>query len=209
MRKPLPSKPRKPRRNFFDFTSKLTPDSKTSQLELHLGALFDHGVNFRDRIITLTGEVNSDMFSLVDAALSEMEAHSRKAITIRINSEGGGVYDALAIVGRIKSCKCKVVTEGFGCIMSAATLILACGEERRISSLAWFMSHESSYSVTGRHKEVMDFVKQSEREEQQWAARMAEHSNEDSKFWREVHANADAYFDAEQLMSMGVVDEII
>ena len=67
-----------------------------------------------------------------------------KAITIRLHSEGGSVYEALAIVGRIEKCKCQIITEGYGAIMSAATLILASGDKRRISRLAWFMVHESN-----------------------------------------------------------------
>lgn len=199
----------KPSKNFFDFTSRQNPDAKTSQLELHLGALFDHGVNFRDRVITISSEIDSDLFKLVDGALSEMEAHSRKAVTIRINSEGGSVYDALAIVGRLKASKCKIVTEGYGCIMSAASLILACGKERKVSDLAWFMVHESSYEVQGKHSEVRDYVKQAEREENQWAECMASYSQRDSKFWRDVQAKKDAYFSAEELKELGVVDELI
>jgi ATP-dependent protease ClpP protease subunit len=205
---PKPKKTIKPERNFFDFTSKQTADSKSTQLELHLDALFDHGVNFRDRVITISSEIDEATFLLVDAALSEMEAHSRKAITIRINSGGGTTYDALAIVGRVKSSKCKIITEGYGCIMSAATLILACGKYRRVSDIAWFMVHESSYLVEGKHKEHREVVRQMEREENQWAECMARFSNNDAKYWRTVHADKDTYFSAQELLGLGVVDEV-
>lgn len=203
--KPLSLKPRKN----FDFNTKSVSDAKVTQLGIHLETLFDRGVNFRDRIITLTGEVEEPMFDLVDAALSEMESDSRKAVTIRINSPGGSTYEALAIIGRLKASKCKIITEGYGHIMSAATLILACGDERRISTYSWFMTHEASYEVTGKHKEIKNTVAQVEREETQWAKWMEQFTKKDEKFWKKVASDRDAYYSPEELLELGVIDEII
>jgi ATP-dependent protease ClpP protease subunit len=149
------------------------------------------------------------MFDIVDAALSEMESDSRKSITVRINSLGGSVYEALAIVGRLKASKCKIVTEGYGAIMSAATLILACGAERRMSKFAWFMWHEASYGIEGRHKDIKDAVAQAEKEEDKWAEWMSQFSKKDAKYWRKIAAEKDAYFTPEELLTMKVIDEII
>ena len=110
---------------------KKTQDNE--RLELHLKYLFDQAINFKDRVITIDSDIDGELFAWIDAALTELESHSRKAITVRIRSEGGDVYKALAIIGRLKKSKCQIVTEGYGCIMSAATMILACGDIRRIS----------------------------------------------------------------------------
>lgn len=193
----------------FDIGGKQSADTKLTQLGIHLETLLQHGINFRDRIITIKEEIDADLFGKIDAALSEMESDNRKAITIRINSEGGSVYDALAIVGRLKSSKCRIITIGFGAVMSAATLILACGDERKMSDLAWFMHHESQYAVEGSHKQIQDAVAQAEKEENQWAKWMGEYSNKDAKFWRKVASDKDAYFTAQELLDLGVIDEIL
>jgi ATP-dependent protease ClpP protease subunit len=206
MRKP--KKNLKPRR-MFDFSGKQNADAKMTQLGIHLETLLEHGINFRDRIITIKEEIDSDLFGKIDAALSEMESDNRRAITIRINSEGGSVYDALAIVGRLKSSKCRIITVGFGAVMSAATLILACGDERIMSDIAWFMHHESQYAVEGSHSQVVDAVAQAEKEENQWAAAMESYSKKDAKFWRKVAKDKNAYFTAQELLDMGVIDELI
>lgn len=203
-----PKKILSPRRN-FDFAGKGTVEAKVSQLGIHLETLFERGVNFRDRIITINNEIDSAEFQKIDAGLSEMESDSRKSVTIRINSPGGSVYDALAIIGRLKASKCKIITEGFGHIMSAATLILACGDERRMSKFAWFMIHEASYSVDGKHKEIKAAVAQNEREEIQWAKWMEEFSERDAKFWKKTADEKDTYYTPEELKELGVVDEII
>lgn len=198
----------KPRRN-FDFNTKTSADAKVTQLGIHLETLLEHGINFRDRIITITNEIDSDEFLRIDAALSEMESDSRKSVTIRINSPGGTVYDALAIVGRITNSKCKIITEGYGHVMSAATLILACGDERKLSKFAWFMCHEASYAVDGKHTDIKRAVLQAEKEEQHWSKWMEEFSNKDSKFWQKVASEQDTYYSASELLELGIVDEII
>ena len=66
--------------------------------KLRLDYLFDQGVNFVDRVIQINEEIDAHSFAFIDAALSELERASKKTITIRINSPGGSVYDALAMI---------------------------------------------------------------------------------------------------------------
>lgn len=173
-----------------------------------LSYLFDYGVDFQRRIINLTGDVDQSMYELLDAAMTEMEAESRATITIKINSPGGETYQAMAIVGRIRESKCKIVTKGYGEVMSAATLILACGDLRLMSRHGFFMYHETSYELEGRHSSNRATVHQIEKEEKFWANCMAEFSKKSSDYWLKNGVGKDAYFSAEQLVSMGVVDEL-
>ena len=205
---PVPRKRRAGRNNLGVNQARLS-DSKLSGISLHLEYLFEYGVNFKDRIITLSDSIEPPMFDFVDAALSEMESMNGKAVTIRIKSEGGDVYDAMAIVGRMKRSKCKIITEGYGAIMSAATLILAAGNKRRISQYAVFMHHEAWYHLaTARHSEQQATVKQMETEEKLWSKWMATFSGKTEKFWYEKGKHMDAYFTPEQLLKFGVVEEV-
>lgn len=176
---------------------------------LMLQYAFEQGVNFEKRTILICGEIDSDTFQKVDAALTEMESDSGKSITIKINSAGGDVYNALAIIGRMKASKCKVNTEGYGHIMSAAVAILAAGKKRKMSSVAWGMVHQASYEMAGsvaKHKEVLE---QSEREENQWAEIMSLCSTETKDFWIEACSRKDKYMKCEEMFELGVIDEII
>lgn len=184
-------------------------DTTLTKIALHYEYLFEWDVNFKDRVITISNDIDSDEFARIDAALTEMETDSRKKITIRINSPGGYVYDALAIVGRIKKSKCQIITEGYGKVMSAATLILAAGNKRKVSELCWFMWHEASYElIEGRHSEHKAVVKQEEREHLQWAKWMAYFTKKSKKFWLTQGIHIDAYFDAKELVKLGVADEL-
>lgn len=176
---------------------------------LNLKYWVEHGVNIKTRTILLTGSVDSDMFSLVETALTELERYNQRTVTIRINSEGGDVTDALAIVGRIRNSKVRIIVEAYGACQSAATLILAAGDKRRISRYCLFMHHESSYSAEGRHSNIKAEVMEMDRQEKLWARWMGEFSLKPAEFWENKGRFTDIYFTPEQLLALGVVDSII
>lgn len=192
------------------FSAKKPADTTLTLKALQMEYYLSFGINLRDRVLTLTGPIEQPMFDLVDVAMSEFEADGKSNVTVRIHSEGGSVYEALAIIGRLKGSKVsKITTEGYGQIMSAATMILACGEERRISKYAYFMHHESGYGVeyakTSEHKDILEQV---EREDSDWARWMAGFSKKSAKFWKETGCRKDAYFNPDELIRLGVADEI-
>ena len=174
-------------RSFVNFSNTSNKEDKLSLYKLHLDLIFDYGINFKERIIVLSSDIEEGLFDFVDSALTEMESQGRGKIIVKINSYGGDLYEALAIVGRIQKTKNKniqVITEGYGKVMSASTLILASGTKRRISKYAFFMHHSSSYGVKGRHEDIKDYVNQAEKENKLWNKWIAELSKKSAKFWK-------------------------
>lgn len=206
--KPLKKQIRKPRRSLSSLGTRTNVDAKLTQAALFLEYSFGFAVDFKNRIISITGDIDKETFEVFEAAMTEMESQSRSTITIKINSPGGEVYQALAIVGRLKESKCNVVTRGYGHIMSAATLILAAGNKRYVSKFAFFMHHESSYEVEGKHSDVKNEVRQMELEEQHWAGWMSEFTSKTKEFWSKTGVGSNAYFSAAQLVKLGVADEL-
>lgn len=199
-----------PKRNAnLQVSSKASVESKLNYAALLLSYAFEYGVDFDNRVITLTGDIQHGWFDIVDAALTQMEAASKSKVTVRINSGGGDTYEAMAVVGRLTTAKCHIVTEGFGHVMSAATLILACGDKRRMHKYCRFMWHEASYGLEGKHSENKHAVKMIEAEEKLWCEVMAEYSDKDIKYWNKEGISLDRFFWAEELLQLGVIDEII
>jgi ATP-dependent protease ClpP protease subunit len=191
------------------FEAKKVEEGHLTRLDLHLKFAFEYGANFRDRIITLDREIDSGSFTFVSAALTEMEKTNKRRVTLHINSPGGSVYDALAIVGRLKASPCNIITEIYGQCMSAATLIAACGSYRRMSRYAFFMHHQSTYGFSGKHEEAKVLFEQQEREERSWANWMAEFSKMDDDFWYQIVKSGDVYYSPEECLKLGLIDEII
>ena len=185
------------------------PESENESLRLEYA--FEKGINFKDRIIQLTGEIDPNgSFDYLDAALTEMERTSKKAITIKINSEGGSAFEALAMVDRIRESKCQIITKAYGMAQSAAGLILAAGDKRYIGANAWFMYHESIYGLAPKdHSSQIESIEQAKREESAWATAMAKFTNQPVEFWESAAHKSNFYLDAEQCLLYGVVDGII
>jgi ATP-dependent Clp protease protease subunit len=185
--------------------------------KMRLDYAFEQGIDFRNRVIRVTGpigtpgpfDISFTTFDMVDAAMTEMEKQSNDPVTIRINSPGGEVYEGLAIVGRLSASPCQIITESYGHTMSAATLITACGDIRKMSKYTIAMFHQCSYGLQGSHEEVKQEVEQMEREEKLWAKWMANLSKKSEKFWFTAVKKKNVYLTAEEMLKYGVIDEII
>jgi ATP-dependent Clp protease protease subunit len=174
-----------------------------------LDTLFNQGLDLENRVITIEGEIEEGYFSYLDSAMSALElTDSETPITIRLSTPGGSVYSGWAMVARIESSPCDVIVEGFGAVMSMGTILLAAGDKRRISRHASFMYHCSSYGVSDRHTQIKHLVKQGEKDELHTARYMSERSKKPVAFWKKLGADVDAYLTPEELLEIGIIDEI-
>src|SRR5574344_982466 len=81
-----------------------------------------------DRIIFLSGEVNTDLANYIIAQLIYLEAKdSNKDIYLYINSPGGSISDGMAIFDTMNYIKCDVATIGLGLAASMAAFLVAAG----------------------------------------------------------------------------------
>lgn len=200
-------------------------DSKKTEFEQekhNFEVSLEHGIDFKNRIIRVTGSIGdcssplvggSDEyfdFNLLDIALTRMEEESTELpITIKVNSEGGIVYEAFAMIGRIKASPCPIITEGYGCVMSAATLILMSGDHRKLSRYCCTMFHAMQYGTNGDHADIKEHVAQAEKEMKNLARYYEEFSTESSSFWTRKIKKKEFYPSAEEMLKLGAIDEVI
>lgn len=190
--------------------SALEIDSKNQELEsLNLSFAFEQDLDVKNRVIRIDSELDENAFSCFDAALTALENINKRGITVRICSYGGDMYNALGIVGRIRSSKCKITTEGYGAMMSGASLILASGHKRKMSYLSELMHHEPSYDSSGRKSEIEAETAQLKRTWDMWCNALEEFTKTPSSFWLEKGVHTDSYFTAKQCLELGVIDSII
>jgi len=179
-----------------------------------VGAYFDHGVDITNRFIFLTGEIDEHSSGNVIQGMYLMDQQNEKhdPIELRISSYGGDVYDMMGVHDVTRTLKSPVHTFGIGKIMSAATLLVACGEKgnRWCGPNTTFMVHVPWWGSNGenlnQHNGHLEHVKKFW---ERWYDLMAKYTNKPKSFWKKLCAKPhDAYFGAEEALEWGVIDNI-
>lgn len=111
----------------------------------------------KERIIFLTGGVEDQVASLICAQLLFLESENpNKDIAFYINSPGGVVTSAFAMMDTMNYIKCNVATLCIGQAASAGSLLLTCGEKGKRYSLpnARVMIHQPSGGAQGMASDI-------------------------------------------------------
>lgn len=184
-------------------------NSVVDLLALRNELFISSGIDLGSRSIQIIGDIDENMFRKVETGISLLEDGCRKAITLKINSNGGSPEDAMAIVGRMQASNCQIITEGYGMIASAATLIFVAGNKRKMSEYAKFMTHQCGYELGGKHIEVYRYVMEQEKNERIAAEFMEKFSTKTAEFWYALNKNGkDTYFTAKECLEHGLIEEI-
>lgn len=177
--------------------------------DVHYENIFDRHVNFRERVIYLNDDVDEFSLELLKA-FDEMERSPDAPIRIEVSSYGGSVYDMLGMIDRIRSSPCHVITRGFGKIMSAATFILASGDERIMGANSWLMIHQISAWLRGTLTDLKIELKHTETLESQMNKLYEQLSGNRTKARTfEKLCSKDCYLTAEETMKLGLIDKVL
>lgn len=178
--------------------------------DVHYENIFDRHINFRERVIYLNDDVDESSLGLILKAFDEMENQKDLPIKIEVSSYGGSVYDMLGIVDRIKSSPCTVITRGLGKIMSAATFILAAGDERSMGKNATLMIHQISDWITGTLSEMKIELRHTVELEDRMNRLYEELSQGKTKRKTfEKLCSQNCYLTAEQTLKLGLIDKVL
>lgn len=130
------------------------------------------------------------------------------AITLRINSGGGDIVEALAIADAIRNAPQQFTAEVYGICGSAATLIaLACDRIEMAPSARW-MVHEPTFGVRGSIYELRAFLATAEQLRTDIFALYAQHTGKTPEQLMADHP-ADRYYTAEEALAYGWVSSIM
>lgn len=90
----------------------------------------------KDRIIILSGEIDTNICELIKANLLYLESlDSEEDITLYINSPGGSVYDGLGLLDIMEYIKPEIGTINTGLAASMAAIILSSGAKGKRKAL--------------------------------------------------------------------------
>lgn len=192
--------------------SKVRKRNSAKELDVHYSNIFENNINFKERVIYLNGDIEDSSLELFLKAFDEFEkGTSPGPIRIEVSSYGGDVYEMLGMIDRMKSSPCHIITRGFGKIMSAATFILAAGDERFMGIHSWMMMHEMSDLIRGKMGDIKNEVRHAQALEDQMYLMYEQFSEGKTKSqtFKKLCTGKDHYFDAETALKLGLIDKII
>jgi len=129
-------------------------------------------------------------------------------IHIHINSYGGSIFAALAVVDCIRECKTPVHTHVDGCAASAATLITVAGDKRIMSPNSFMLIHQLSSGVWGNYEEMKEQMQNHDLIMDKMKEIYKTYTKIPDKKLKEILKH-DLWFDSEQCLEYGLVDKVI
>lgn len=140
----------------------------------------------------------------IDAEEGETE---RQPIYLYINSYGGSVTDAYAIIDAIMMSKTPVHTVCVGTAYSASGIILISGHKRYMYPRASFMFHEGSAGMFGDAGKVKDTMKFYERQLKELQTFILTRTKISEELYDQKLSN-DWYLTAEECLHHGIIDSV-
>tara|TARA_R110000851_G_scaffold79636_4_gene175317 strand:+ start:399 stop:1007 length:609 start_codon:yes stop_codon:yes gene_type:complete len=177
-------------------------------LNNQLGTLLD----YEDSVIFINDEINDHTLTDFIIRMRSLLQHRKDKtapVNLMINSPGGDIYEMFGIIDYIESLDVKVNTVCRGRAFSAAAIILTCGTGKRMmSKRSTVMFHQSSSFLGGKMSDITAFLDNVKSLEKIIYAMLAEKTNQDADWWKNK-MRSDMFLTADELLEIGVIDQII
>ena len=178
--------------------------------------------DFDNRIIYLYDEINSEssgylceniLKMIFEDDLKEKSEKNviRKTIHIMINSNGGTIYDALALVNIIRTSKTPICTYAVGACLSAAMLVLIAGHCRYAYPYSKMMIHQ----ISAGHKlievkKLKEFATHIQDDQNDMDNFIISRTKISSNLLKKIYNNVtDYYISPTEALELGCVDGIM
>jgi len=162
----------------------------------------------------LTGEIESaNIYECIKWITYENLDHKPgKTLTLYINSTGGDLYEAFALVDIMKSSKHPIKVIGIGAVMSAAFLIFASGTKglRYAAHNTSFMCHQFSENMESKYHDLKATMKENDLCNAKMVSILKEATGlPASKIKSKLLTASDIYLSSQEVIDLGVADHFL
>lgn len=161
--------------------------------------------------VNVFGDIDDDVATeFINSVLEVSGENPQAPITVYISSEGGNMYNMFAMHDIMRQVPNHIHTIGIGRVMSAATLILAAGDKRSVSSNTYIMLHEPSYAApenkVSQYERELEHLKDLKNK---MYSLLSEYTGQTVKKIAADLDNQDHYISADEAVKYGLADEVI
>jgi ATP-dependent Clp protease protease subunit len=160
----------------------------------------------------INGDINEDSVGKAIRWIIFENTKGNEPLTLYINSDGGNLPDAFALIDVMRMSKVPIRTIGIGSICSSAFLIFAAGTKghRLIGQNTTVMCHQFTESSEGKFHDLKTKLKENQRMNDRMVSVLVECSN---LIEREVKTKllppSDVWLSANELVELGIADSIL
>ena len=165
----------------------------------------------RDRIVMVTGPIETAMANTIVAQLLFLESENPNAdISLYINSPGGDVSAGWAIMDTMQYIKPNVSTIGMGLVASMASVLLAAGEKgkRFVLPNTQVMIHQPSSGTEGKVTDMEIYLKEVQYTKKALIKQMMEFTGRKEKEVFDA-MERDNWMQADEAKKFGLIDGIL
>ena len=165
----------------------------------------------RDRIVMVTGPIETNMANSIVAQLLFLESENPNAdISLYINSPGGDIAAGRAIMDTMNYIKSPVSTIGMGLVASMASVLLAAGAKGKRFALpnAEIMIHQPLGGFQGQATDMEINMRQMAKVKDSLIKQMAEFTG---RKYDELHdaMERDNWMTAAEAKDFGLIDKVL
>ena len=165
----------------------------------------------KDRIIFVTGVIESDMADVVVAQLLYLEAQDPdQDICMYINSPGGSVTAGMAIYDTMQYIKPAVTTVCLGMAASMAAILLLAGAKGKRYALPYarVMIHQPLGGVEGQATDIEIHAREILRVREDMLTIMVKHTGQDLERLA-ADTNRDRFLTSAEAKEYGIIDAVL
>lgn len=175
--------------------------------------LFEHGINIKNRLIFLSGDIENGKCEIVIRGLILLANLSSQDITLVVNSLGGDLYDTFGIYDTMRSIPNQIRTIAMGKCQSAAPLLVAGGTPGKRFSLpnCHFMVHD--IWINGAADATVEAATKELRHTKELRKRyldlMAANTKKTADEWKKIcRRPGDLFFGPQEALKYGIIDTV-
>lgn len=145
-------------------------------------------------------------------AYEDLKPSQDKILTLYVNSTGGDLYQAFALIDIMNSSSHKIRTIGIGSVMSAAFLIVASGTrgERYVAHNTSCMCHQFSSGTDGKYHDLKAEMKETELLNNKMVDILAVATKQPPSYVKKrLLPPTDVYMTAQEMVEHGAADYIL
>lgn len=161
----------------------------------------------------LVGEINEDTIkNAIKWIVYENLESKEKTLTLYINSTGGDLYQAFALIDVMRSSNHTIRTVGIGAVMSAAFLIFASGDtgERYAARNTSFMCHQFSESMDNKYHDLKATMRENDLCNEKMVQILKEATGlAPSIVKKKLLPASDVYLSAQEVIDLNVADHLL